>query len=150
MVNVLEKDIPILDQVENASITTGTYPGEVFSASLKKMSQQVDLNTRTMPVEIDIVNNDSKLKPGMFVSIELVIKKSDNALILPAQCVLKDEKGSYVYLVGSDSTAQTKYVTLGIQQDNNDEILTGLSENDKVIFSGQGLLKSGSKVRIVK
>jgi membrane fusion protein (multidrug efflux system) len=150
MVNVLEQDIPILDQVETATVTTGTYPGEEFSASVKKMSQQVDIGTRTMPVEIDIVNKDGKLKPGMFVNIELVIKKSDNALILPAQCVLKDEKGSFVYLVGSDSTAQSKYLQIGIQQDNNIEILSGLTDDDKVIFSGQGLLKNGMKVKIAK
>ncbi len=150
MVNVLEKDIPVLDQVENASVTTGTYPGEVFSAVVKKMSQQVDLNTRTMPVEIDIINKDGKLKPGMFVNIELVIKQNDNALVLPSQCVLKDEKGSFVYMVGPDSTAISKYVQVGIEQDNNDEIVSGLGDGDRVIFSGQGLLKNGSKVKIVK
>jgi len=150
MVNVLEKNIPQLDNVESVTVTSGTYPGEEFNASLKKMSQQVDLNTRTMPVEIDISNKDSKLKPGMFVSIQLVIQKSENALILPSQCVLKDDNGSFVYFVGADSTAQAKYITLGIQQDNNDEILTGVNDGDRVIFSGQGLLKNGAKVRIVK
>ncbi len=150
MVNVLEKDIPQLDKVESVTVTSGTYPGEVFTAALKKMSQQVDLNTRTMPVEIDITNKDGKLKPGMFVSIQLVIQQSENALILPAQCVLKDDNGNFVYMVGTDSTAQSKYITIGIQQDNNDEIISGLSDNDRVIFSGQALLKNGAKVKIVK
>lgn len=150
MVNVLEKDIPLLDRIEDAQVTTGTYPGEVFKAGIKKMSQQVDVSTRTMPVEIDILNNDGKLKPGMFVNIELLIKKADNILILPVQCILKDNKGSYVYTVGADSTAQSKYIETGIEQDNNKEIISGLNEEDKVILAGQTLVKNGMKVKIAK
>jgi membrane fusion protein (multidrug efflux system) len=150
MVNVLEKDIPILDMVEEANITSGTYPDETFKAVVKKMSQLIDVNTRTMPVEIGITNKDGKLKPGMFVNIELVIKKVENAVILPSQCVLKDDKGSFVYQVGSDSTVQAKYVEVGLQQDNNTQIISGLGDDDKVVSSGQALLKPGIKVRIAK
>jgi RND family efflux transporter MFP subunit len=150
MVNVLEKDIPLLERVEEATVTSGTYPDEKFSAIVKKMSQLVDVSTRTMPVEVDIINKDGKLKPGMFVNIELIIQKSENALVLPSQCVLKDDKGNFVYVVGADSTAQAKYIQTGIQQDNNTEITSGITDGDKVVFTGQGLLKNAMKVKIAK
>ncbi len=151
LVNVLEKDVPQLDKVQQANVTSGTYPNEMFSAKIKKMSQLVDLNTRTMPVEIDIDNKDFKLKPGMFVNIELIMQSENNAMQLPSQCVLTDDKGTYIYQVNmNDSTAYKKYIQIGIMQNNNDQITSGLNDDDRVVFSGQSLLKEGSKVKILK
>lgn len=151
MVNVLEGDVPLLDKVEEAHVTSSTYPNEVFTAEVKKMSQSVDLATRTMPVEIDIVNKEGKLKPGMFTTTELVLSREDNAMILPSQCVLTDDKGNYVYQVNmNDSTAYKKYIQIGIQQDNTDQVTSGLSDEDRIVLTGQTLLKEGSKVKITK
>ena len=151
MVNVREGDVPVLEKVQQAHVTTQTYPNEIFNAEVKKMSQSVDLATRTMPVEIDIENKDGKLKPGMFTSTELVMSTENNAMILPSQCVLNDDKGAYVYQVNlNDSTAFKKYIQVGIKQDNIDQITSGLSDDDRVVLTGQTLLKEGSKVKITK
>jgi len=151
MVNVLEKDVPVLDKVQQAHVTSSVYPNEVFNAEVKKMSQSVDLATRTMPVEIDIENKEGKLKPGMFTSTELILSQENNAMILPSQCVIKDDKGTYVYQVNfKDSSAFKKYIQIGLQQDNNDQVTSGLADEDKVVLTGQTLLKEGSKVKITK
>ena len=151
MVNVLESQVPLLDKVQQANVTSATYPNEIFNAEVKKMSQSVDLATRTMPVEIEIENKQGKLKPGMFTNIELLLSSENNAMILPSQCVQKDEKGSYVFQVNfKDTTAYKKYIQTGIEQDNNVQIISGLNDDDKVVFTGQTLLKEGSKVKILK
>ena len=150
MVNVLEKDLPLLDRVTEAKVSIGTYPGEVFHAEIKKISQLIDLASRTMPVEIDIDNRDHRLKPGMFANIELVLERVEDAPVVPVQCLQTDEKGKFIYTVGSDSTAQKKYVETGIQQDSDIEITKGLNNDDRVVISGQTLLKPNGKVRIAK
>jgi len=150
MVNVLEKDIPLLDNVKNVTIKTDAYPNEEFQGIFKKMSQSVDLSTRTMPVEVDIDNRGNLLKPGMFARIELIMEKHDNAIIVPNQCVRKDEQGSFVFSVNQDNTAVKIYVKTGIEADNKIEILSGLTDNDRVVTVGQELIKENSKVKISK
>ncbi len=149
IVNVLEKDVPLINGVQEANVSTQTYPDDVFTARIKKISQLIDVSTRTMTAEIDINNKDSKLKPGMFANIDIILKQSE-AILLPSQCVLKDEKGDYVYQVGADSTVQKKYIQVGNQQDNQFEVNSGLEEGEKVIITGQSLVKEGNKVKIAK
>lgn len=148
MVNVLEKDIPLLDNVKDVEIKTDAYPNEIFIGKFRKMSQSVDISTRTMPVEVNIDNNDNMLKPGMFARVELVLNKHYNTQILPVQCVKKDEKGSFVYTVSDDNTAIKKYVQTGIESNNKIEIISGLNETEKVVSVGQELIKENSKVKI--
>jgi len=150
MVNVQDKDIPLLSKVESAVIKTDAYPEEEFPGKLKAESQALDLSTRTMPTEVDIINHKQMLKPGMFASIDLILKRADSVLTLPLQCVLKDRKGDYVYMVNEDSIAYKKYVQLGIQENNTFEIANGLTDSDKVIITGQDLVKEGMRVKLVK
>lgn len=150
MVNVLSKDVPLLDKVQEAVINVDTYPGEIFTGRIKAISESVDLTTRTMQTEVDIENRNQMLKPGMFANIDLILAKADSALILPSQTILKDDKGSFVYAVTPDSTAHKKYVQVGITENNNNEIKSGINENDKVVFLGYDQLKDGVKVRISK
>lgn len=151
MVNVLEKDLPLLGKVIDAKVTTDSYPEDVFTAKVNRISEAFDLNTRTMPVEVDIDNKDRILKPGMFAKIDLVLQSDENVLLLPTQCTLKDDQGDYVYMVSpQDSVAHKHYVKLGIESDNKDEIISGLTDSDKVVVLGMELIKEGSKVRIGK
>lgn len=150
MVNVLEKDIPLLEEIRNVTIKTDAYPNEEFTGVFKKMSQSVDLNTRTMPVEVDIDNKGNILKPGMFARVELVLDRHSNIIKVPLQCVRTDEKGSFVFMINNESTAIKMYVTTGLQSDNMIEIVTGLSDTDKVVTVGQELIKENSKVKISK
>lgn len=150
MVNVLAKDVPLLDKVQEAIVTVDTYPDEIFTGKVKAISQMVDLTTRTMQTEVDIDNKNQMLKPGMFATIDLILAKAENTMILPAQTILKDDKGNFIYTVTPDSIAHKKYVEIGIIENNNKEIKSGLNDNDKVVFLGYDQVKDGGKVRIAK
>jgi membrane fusion protein, multidrug efflux system len=148
LVNVLEKDIPQLDNVKDVNITLDAYPGEIFHGLFRKMSQAEDLNTRTMPVQVDIENKDRLLKPGMFAKVELLLDIHYGSLIVPEQSVLKDDKGKFVYAINPDTTTVKKYVQTGVNSDNKMEIVSGLNESDMVVFVGQELIQENSKVKI--
>jgi RND family efflux transporter MFP subunit len=150
MVNVLERDIPSLDKVKNVTIKTDAYPNEEFTGVFKKMSQSVDLNTRTMPVEVDVENKGGMLKPGMFARIELVLDKHDNVIVVPLQCLRKDDNGSFVFSINNESSAVKIYVKTGIESNNKVEIISGLTDADNVVTVGQELIKENSKVKISK
>jgi RND family efflux transporter MFP subunit len=148
IINVPEKDVPKLDNVRNVFISADAYPGEIFSGRFRKMAQALDMNTRTMPVQIDIDNKMQLLKPGMFAKVELLLNTNTETLIIPEECIMKDEKGEFVYIAGDDNTAVKKYVLTGLKSGNKTEIVTGISETDKIISTGQELLQENSKVKI--
>ena len=150
IINIPEKYVPLLNKIQEIKVQADALPGKVFGAKLKKISDAVDLSTRTMAVEVDIESTSGILKPGMFATITLILDRKPNALILPNQVVLNDDNGNYVFLVNPDSTVTKKYVQLGIQQNNNDEILSGISDSNKIVFIGQSLIKNKMKVKISK
>jgi RND family efflux transporter MFP subunit len=149
-VNVPEKNVPLLDKVTGLIVTADAIPKVTFRAIIKKISGAVDLTTRTMQIEIDIENPDKMLKPGMFANITMVMDKKENALILPNQVVIDDDRGSFVYLLKPDSTVEKRYVQIGIRRDTTYEVLSGITQNDPLIFVGQSLVKDKMKVKIAK
>ena len=150
MVNIPEKIVPLLKKVIDVNVQADALPGKIFKAKLKKISNAVDLATRTMAVEIDVDNGEKLLKPGMFATINLIFERKQNSLTLPNQVVLNDDNGNYIYVIKSDSTVSKKYVQVGIQYNNKDEILSGVNENEKIVFVGQNLIKDNAKVKIAK
>lgn len=150
MVNVLEDDIQYLRNVSTADVTVDAYPNQVFKGRITRVSQQFDLATRTMPVEVDLDNPQHLLKPGMFANINLVLARDNNALILPTQDIMRDDTGSYVYTLLKDSAVRKTYIKIGISQDNRNEILAGITDSDPIISVGQDLVSNGMKVRLAR
>ena len=147
MVNVLEKDVPSIQVGDKAIVTVEAYPGKEFVGSIARVSQALDLDTRTMPIEIDVRNSDHALKPGMFATIQLEIGQPVNALTVPTQAVLRDTKGYYV-MVADKNQARRVDVTLGSEQNSRTEILSGLSDGDQLITTGQQFAKDGGRITI--
>jgi len=149
MVNVLERDLPLLDKISVARIKTDSYPDKVFTGKFNKISQSIDLNTRTMPAQIDIENKEELLKPGMFASVELTLDKNSDVIKLPTQCIQKEGDKSFVYVVSEDMVAKKRFVDVGIVANNETEITNGITENDRVVSVGQELISDNTKVKIV-
>jgi len=147
-VNILEKDVPLLGRIKNAEVKVDAYPNQTFSGRITRISQQLDLATRTMPIEVDLDNYQHLLKPGMFANVNLVMEKQNNILLLPTQVIMNDDSGSYVYRLSKDYTTHKTYIKIGISQDNMNEIVSGVTDSDQIVFMGQDLVKDGMKVRI--
>ena len=147
IVNVLEKDIPLIKEGKGAQVTVDAYPDKEFAGVVKRYAEAVDLTTRTMAVEIDVPNRDRLLKPGMFARVTLVVDEHMNALTIPTAAVLSDDKGSYVFITTND-TAKRLAVSPGTEQNSRTEILAGLTGDESVITTGQQFVRDGSPISI--
>src|ERR1035437_10027989 len=148
--NIPEKNVPLLSKVTGIEVSADALPNVKFKADIKKISEAVDLTTRTMQIEIDIENTNKLLKPGMFANITMIMDKKEDALILPNQVVQNDDYGNFVYLIKPDTTVEKRYVKIGIKQDIRYEVLSGITEKDLVVFIGQSLIRDKMKVKISK
>ena len=149
-VNIPERSVPYLSNVKGVIVKVDALPNQQFKGKINKISDAVDLSTRTMAVEVGIENVSHLLKPGMFASVQFILERKSDANLLPNQVVLNDQKGDYVFVLNSDTTVSRKYVQVGIKMDSTFEILSGLTPSDKVVVVGQTLVKDKSKVKIVK
>ncbi|HTK81828.1 MAG TPA: efflux RND transporter periplasmic adaptor subunit [Bacteroidota bacterium] len=147
IINVLEKDIPSITIGKKAVITVDAFPQKEFTGTITRYSQAIDLSTRTMAVEIDIPNTDHQLKPGMFANVTVIVNEKPNALTVPTTSLLKDDKGSFIYVVDS-SKARRRNITLGVEQNGRTEIVSGIRGGEKLVTTGQQFVRDGGQVTI--
>ena len=147
IVNVLEKNVSLIANGKKAVVSVDAYPGREFHGMITRFSGAVDLSTRTMEAEIDIPNRDHLLKPGMYANVALIVDEHKDALTVPSQALLKDEKGYFVFSV-DNKIAFRKNVNAGIEQNARTEILSGLEGKESIVTLGQQFLKDSVKVNI--
>jgi len=145
MLDVVEKDVPLVQIGQPAELTADAYPGRIFRGKVTRVVQALDRNTRTMTVEVDIPNPDRALKGGMFARVELLVGVHANALQIPIDAVTRLESDQYVYVV-EEGKARRVPVVLGIQSNGLIEITKRLTGTEPVIVSGKDLVTDGIKV----
>ncbi|MFA5362168.1 MAG: efflux RND transporter periplasmic adaptor subunit [Candidatus Omnitrophota bacterium] len=145
--NVSEQDIPYFQDGLKAKINVDAYPGQVFEGTVTRVSQIVDSQTRTLPVEISILNQDHRLKSGMFGRIFINAAVHEKALIL-SQDTLVEELGHNYVFVEDKGTARKQKVVTGIRDNGSVEIVSGVQAGDTVIVFGQQGLKDGAAVEV--
>jgi RND family efflux transporter MFP subunit len=126
----------------NISSINKTFPGKV-----SLFSGQIDEQTRTMHTEVEVPNPAYEIVPGMYATVEIPLHTVPNALTVPVQAVqTSGEAMGAVLVVGADNRIEKRDVTIGVQSATDVEILTGLRENERVIFGEQSQFKSGELV----
>jgi membrane fusion protein (multidrug efflux system) len=146
VVNIQEKHIPFISRGRKTVITVDALPGKKFYGVVGRIGQALDLATRTLPVEVNILNKAYELKPGMFAGVEIIMDAHKNALVVPNDAVMKDKKSSYVF-INENGKARRADVSIGLDQDGYTEILSGLSGSEDVITTGQQFVRNGGKVK---
>jgi RND family efflux transporter MFP subunit len=126
----------------NVSSINKTFPGKV-----SLFSDQIDEQTRTMHTEVEVPNPKFEIVPGMYATVEIPLHTVANALTVPVQAVqTSGETSGAVLVVGADNRIEKRDVTIGAQSATDVEILSGLRENERVIFGEQSQYKPGELV----
>jgi multidrug efflux system membrane fusion protein len=107
----------------------------------------VNSATGTIRLRAKLSNADRKLTPGLFARVELANAHEIQALLIDDKAVLTDQDRKYVYVLGSNNTAQRKDVKLGRTAEGLRIVESGLSPEDKIIINGlQRIYSSGAPV----
>ncbi len=146
MANVYESDVQYIKTGQNVEITSGSYPGEVFSAKINFVDPVFDAQSRTLQVRIDVSNKGGKLKPDMYVKVKINTFFTQN-LAVPKNAVLRTGKMDMVYVEKEKGVYEPRTVKLGYEQDGYYEILSGLKEGETVVSTGGFLIDSESQIQ---
>lgn len=143
--NIPEQDIPYMKRGLKAFIAVDAYPQEEFSGEVSRVSEIVDPETRTLPIEVSIPNSSYRLKSGMFCRIKIIAAVLNDILVLPQDAIVQEQGEKFVFVAEGNSANKTK-ITTGRRDDGRLEILTGIKEGDAVIVFGQQGLKDGAAI----
>jgi RND family efflux transporter MFP subunit len=122
-----------------------TFPGKV-----SLVSGQIDLDTRTMHTEVEVPNPNYVIFPGMYAYVQLPVRSAEHTLALPIQAVMLGSHGNgTVLLVNSQKKIEPRPVSIGLQTANEVQILSGVSEGQRVVFGELSGFHAGEKVKPV-
>lgn len=144
--NVTESVLASFSQGMEVSVTISAASAEPYTGRVTSMPVAANA-TMTYPVEITIDNPNREIMAGMFAEVNVVREQSAaENLIVPKSAVNNDGQ---VYVVDGQNVAHLRDVETGLSDDNNVEILSGLSAGETVVTVGGYLLSDGTEVRIV-
>ena len=152
--NLLRLVIPVPERAVSDIHAGDTVVVEVsgakqpFNGQIAHISGQIETQTRTMHAEVEVANPKYELVPGMYASVKIPLHSAVNALSVPVQAVQStgEGKGS-VFVVLVDNRLEKRTVKLGLQTPTHFEILSGVQQDDMVLFGEQGQYKPGQLVK---
>ncbi|MFZ4286442.1 efflux RND transporter periplasmic adaptor subunit [Variovorax sp. HJSM1_2] len=150
-----ERFQPRVQRGQRASLELDALPGQKFAAVVLAIDPLVDANGRSVGVRGCIDNRQQQLRPGMFARVSAVFGERQNALTVPEEAIVPQGGRQFVLrlLPGPDAgtlVTQRVEVKVGVRRPGQVEIVSGLSQGDRVVTAGQQRLqKDGSPVRVV-
>jgi multidrug efflux system membrane fusion protein len=118
--------------------------------TLTFLDNSVQDGTGTVKLRATIDNRDRRYWPGRFAKVRLILDTQRQAVLIPATAPQMSAKGSFVYVVKQDSTAELRPVTTGQRQDDLIVIEKGLKPGERVVTSGQLGVTPDGKVQIAQ
>lgn len=128
------------------SIARDTAADPIAQGTLYFIDNAVDTTTGTVQLKAIFDNKDGQMWAGQFVTTSLRLFVEDSAIVVPAQSVVTGQRGTYVYVVDSSSTAQQRPVTVERTSNGIAVIASGLEVDERVVTEGQSRLSNGAAV----
>jgi RND family efflux transporter MFP subunit len=133
-----------------ADLTLPELPGRRFQGTLVRTADAIDPITRTLLVEVDVVNSTGLLFPGAYAEVHFRMNSDISTLLLPASALIFRSEGLRVGTIANGNHAALTPIVLGRDFGNEVEVVSGLSENASVILTPPDSLVDGQTVRVVE
>lgn len=153
IVHATEKDYASLSPGQVVSLTTDAYPGDVFHGKVDRISPVFNTTTRQARIELAIANPEIRLKPGMFIRVNIGVKIIPNATLVPEMAITSQNDQTGVFVInepdqkGSGLSVSWRPVTVGIIEDRQAQV-DGKGVSGRVVVLGQDLLNHGAMISI--
>ena len=130
----------------DARAPTDTDPPS--SGTIEFVDNAVDQTTGTIRVKAAFPNADRRLWPGQFVNVVVTLAVDTDAIVVPSSAVQASDKGTYVYVIKPDKTADQRMVTIGRLSGAETIIKDGLKAGETIVTDGQLRLVPGSRISV--
>lgn len=145
---VYEQDLAFVQLGQEAVVNLSYLPDRQFRGRVTYIYPTMDEKTRTARVRMEFHNPGFFLKPGMFATLRIEAQLAPETLLVPDTAVLRSGEKNTVFVALEGGKFEPRTVTLGPRsEDNAYQVLSGLSDGERVVTSGQFMLDSESQLR---
>jgi membrane fusion protein (multidrug efflux system) len=148
-VSIPEKQLARVRAGFPAEVEVIAYPEQVFAGTVVKLSPVVDPLTRSRDARVRVENRDFLLKPGMFASVRVLLRREDRALLLPV-AALVDKQGEQVVFVVENDRVRLVRPEISFIADELAVVASGLAAGDRVVVIGQQNIEDGDEVNVAE
>ena len=145
--SVPETFLTVLSIGMNISAHSIVYPGADFDGEVVSIDTRVDQTSRAVLVRALVDNADARLKPGMFMTVDLE-RQRGKQLIAPEQSIVPEGSEQYVFVV-SGGVAEKRAVTLGQRLPGRVVVESGLNAGEIIVTEGTQKVRDGSRVESI-
>jgi membrane fusion protein, heavy metal efflux system len=143
MVHAFERDAVRVRTGSNARVAFAALPGRAFTGKVTVVGKQVEPDSRTVPVRIELENRDGLLRPGMSATAWLIVgQESGTVLAVPSASLQRLQERWIVFIPRSETEFEMRQVGRGRDLGGEVEVLSGLQPRETVVVDGAFLLKA--------
>jgi len=143
-----ERDVMSLREGRTVRIMLAADHAVAFDGAIRQISPVVDTATGTVKVTVEARRPPVTVRPGAFVTVDIVREQHREAVLVPRESVIRELRSAHVF-IRDGAQAAKRPVTLGIEEEEMVEVLDGLAAGDEVIVAGQGGLKPGARIKVL-
>ncbi len=118
-----------------------------FVGKVSRFADSLDRQTRTMETQIDFDNRDGRLIPGVYAETRLSLREKKDALTIPLEAVTRNGDDATVFSVNSQNIIEERHVKLGLEDSVRVEVLSGLTDKDRVVIGNRSQFRDGQKIQ---
>jgi len=147
---IYEKDISKVEIGKKVEIKVPAHPGRVFHGTVSYIGDVVNDETRMITVRAEVNNEKSKLKPGMFADVHILLNGNVETLVVPKSAVLEEGRQKFVFVTSVDSYLLREVETDPANGEDYLPIRSGLDAGEEVVVTGSHLLRSELKEDLLR
>lgn len=117
-----------------------------FLGKIKRFSNDVKVETRTMHTEVEVLNPDHTLLPGLYANATIQLQQKRGALSVPLQALDRKGDRTSIDVINASNQIEIRNLTTGIDTADDIEVLSGVKEGELVVVGDRSGLKSGESV----
>ena len=149
VLHVPEKEMNKLVVGLPAVLKADAVPDSEFKGKILRISPIVDAGTGTFKVTVEARDRTRRLKPGMFVRVQVIYDTHESALLVPKSAILSEDTETWAFVI-TDGTVNKKKVDVGYTNSTHVEVVSGLSLDDIIVTTGLNSLKDGSRIKVIE
>jgi len=147
LAEVFESQLDWVRVDQSAEVRLSYLPGREWVGKVEYIYPSLNPKTRTLKVRLRFDNPDEALKPNMFANVTIYGGAKKNLIIIPREALIREGGEERVIIAEGKGRYSSRVVKAGIESGDYVEVVSGLSEGDTVVTSGQFLIDSEASLK---
>jgi multidrug efflux pump subunit AcrA (membrane-fusion protein) len=131
-----------------ATVILQENPRRKYTGKVTRTANSIDQSTRTLLTEVQVVNRDGSLMPGMYANIQFIGERVDPPLLAPGDSLVTRSNGTQLAVVGPGNKIHYQLVQIGRDYGNEIEITSGLQGGESVVINPSDDVREGAEVKL--